>query len=237
MIRNAILIMLSIIFLVTAGSLAYVYYCNTKAQIIEDKEKRIAEMPPKKEPPTKKELEKEKVKEKAIKEKEKNKKPSAEDEAPEDVAHLVQDMYITPMSASDRAYEYEEHESDAGIFLHPYVIEHKGAATSLHLKAGFRGNAPLNFDTIIVKCDSGEKQFRFTQSAMKTTQKAGLTVSFYDLPASGETESLMHAIAASQYVQVLIAGHEEENKILSPAEIRQFKNVVLLYDELNDGKE
>ena len=58
MIKNTILILLSIIFLVTAGSLTYVYYCNTRAQIIEDREKKLAEMPSPKELREQKEREK-----------------------------------------------------------------------------------------------------------------------------------------------------------------------------------
>ncbi|MBP3722172.1 MAG: hypothetical protein J6I62_02830 [Selenomonadaceae bacterium] len=237
MIRNALLVMLSIIFLVTAGSLTYVFYYNTKAQIAEDKEKRIAEMPPKEEPKTLRDQIKQKQKEKedklkAKKEAEKRgNKVDAEDEAKEDIAHLVQDMYITPLSANDRAYEYEEHD-DAGIFLHPYVIEHKGGATTLHLKAGNRGGAPMNFDTIVIKCDSGEKQLKFPAGGQSSSAQGGLAASFYDVQAAGDIENIMHAIAGSNYVQVAISGHEEENKILSPSEIKQFRNIMLLYDEL-----
>lgn len=240
MIRNALLVMLSIIFLVTAGSLTYVFYYNTKAQIAEDKEKLMAERPQKEkeEPKTLREQIKQKQKEKEDKKKAKEEaekrgnKVDADDAAKEDVAHLVQDMYITPLSANDRAYEYEEHDDEAGIFLHPYVIEHKGASTTLHLKAGNRGGAAVNFDTIVVKCDSGEKQLKFPAGAEKTSDKAGLVASFYDIQAAGDMEGIMHAIGGSNYVQVAIAGHEEENKILSPAEIKQFRNVMLLYDEL-----
>lgn len=240
MIKNALLIMLSIIFLVTAGSLTYVFYYNTKAQIAEDKEKLMAERPPKEEPNTLRKQIESKNKEKADKEKAKKEaekrgnKVDAEDVAKEDVSYLVQDMYITPLSSSDRAYEYEEHEDDAGLFLHPYVIEHKGASTTLHLKAGVRGSSQINFDTINVKCDSGEKQLKF-QGSLSVTNKAGLVVSFYDVTAAGDIESIMHAIGGSNYVQVSIAGHEEENKILSPSEVSHFKNIVKLYDELNDN--
>lgn len=239
MIRNALLVMLSIIFLATAGSLTYVFYYNTKAQIAEDKEKLMAErsQKEKEEPKTLREQIKQKQKEKEDKlkakqeaEKRGNKK-DAEDEAKEDIAHLVQDMYITPLSANDRAYEYEEHNDEAGIFFHPYVIEHKGASTTLHLKAGSRGNSQMNFDTIIVKCDSGEKQLKFS-GGQSAVNKSGLVASFYDMQVSGDIESIMHAIAGSNYVQVAIAGHEEENKILSPSEIKQFRNIMLLYDEL-----
>ena len=238
MIKNTILILLSVIFLVTAGSLTYVFYYNTKAQIIEDREKKLAEMPSPKELREQKEREKKEKqakKEKAAKVQEQNKRPSAENIAPDDVAHLVQDMYVTPISASSRAYEYEEHDGDAGIFLHPYVIEKKGTASTLHLKAGYRGQSAMNFDDLTVKCDSGEKHLKFTPGA-NVVNKAGLVVTSYDVQATGDIESIMHAIAASNYVQVLITGKEDENKILSPAEIKQFKNVVLLFDALNDGK-
>lgn len=238
MIRNAILVMLSIIFLVTAGSLTYVFYHNTRAQILEEKEKKMAEAPPKKETKTLREQAKEKAKAKEEKAKAKEEqakragKFDANDAASDDVAYLVQDMYITPLSANDRAYEYEEHDEDAGIFLHPYVIEHRGASTTLHLKAGHRGNAAVTFDTIIVKCDSGEKQLRFQPGTEKTANKAGLVVSFYDTAVTGDIESIMNSIGASNFVQVAIAGHEEENKILSPAEVQRFKNIILLYDAL-----
>lgn len=237
MIKNAILVMLSIIFLVTAGSLTYVFYYNTKAQIAEDKEKYKAEMPKKEEPNTIKRQMEAKSKEKAEKEKAKKEaeqrgnKIDAEDATSEDVAYLVQDMYVTPLSGSDRAYEYEEHEDDAGIFLHPYVIERKGTTVTLHLKAGNRGDNQMNFDAITVKCDSGEKQLRF-QGSPSVTNKSGLVVSFYDAQAAGDMENIMHAIAGSNFVQVAISGHEEENKILSPAEIARFKNIMKLYDTL-----
>ncbi len=237
MIKNAILVMLSIIFLVTAGSLTYVFYYNTKAQIAEDKEKYKAEMPQKEEPNTIRRQIEAKNKEKAEKEKAKQEaekrgnKVDADDVAHEDVSYLVQDMYVTPLSSNDRAYEYEEHEDDAGIFLHPYVIEHKGTSTTLHLKAGSRGENQLNFDSITVKCDSGEKFLKF-QGSPSVANQSGLVVSFYDVTATGDIENIMHAIAGSNYVQVAITGHEEENKILSPAEISHFKNIVKLYDAL-----
>lgn len=225
--------------MVTAGSLTYVFYYNTKAQIAEDKEKYKAEMPVKEEPNTIKKQMEAKAKEKAEKERAKKGSKSESEESEkktknavdEDVAHLVQDMYITPLSANDRAYEYEEHEKDEGIFLHPYVIEHKGVSTTLHLKAGIRGNTQLDFNTIIVKCDSGEKQLTFPGNS-SASNKAGLVVSSHDVKAEGEIETIMRAIAASNFVQVSIAGHEEENKILSPAEVGRFKNMVKLYDEL-----
>ena len=228
LVKNAIIAIVCMIAVVTAGSFAYVGYHNTKAHIRAENEKRKADAPPPVEKPSKKEK-------KSTAEKEKTAgRVQPEGEYEEDIAHLVQDMYVTPSANGDISYQYEMNEEDDGVFLTPYVVEHKGASPTLHIIAGYRGGAPLQFDRIAIKGDQGDRVLSFQSGAMKQEERDGRVISWYDVPAASDMADAMQSIGSAMNVKVTIVGHEQENKILSPAEIRRFKNILLLYDQLRD---
>ena len=228
MVKNAIIAIICMIAVVTAGSFAYVGYHNTKAHIRAENEKRKAEAPPPVEKPSKKEK-------KSTAEKEKTAgRVQPEGEYEEDIAHLVQDMYVTPSANGDISYQYEMNEEDDGVFLTPYVVEHKGASPTLHIIAGYRGSAPLQLDRIAIKGDQGDRVLSFQSGTMKQEERDGRVISCYDVPVASDMVDAMQSIGGAMNVKVTIVGHEQENKILSPAEIRRFKNILLLYDQLRD---
>ena len=229
LIKNVILAMVCVIAVVTAGSFAYVGYHNTKAHIRTENEKRKAEAPPPEEKPTKKE----KAQVAAEKAKAAATAPE-EEEFEEDIAHLVQDMYVTPSANGDIAYEYETNEMEEGIFVTPYVVEHRGGPATLHIKAGHRGAAPLEFDRISVKGDQGDRILAFLPGTIRQEESNGRMLSLYDTQVTSDMEDTMRIISVAVNVRVAIVGHEQENKMLSPAEIRRFKNVLALYDILRE---
>lgn len=234
MVKNVIIGIICMLLLVTAGSFAYVGYHNTKAHIQTENEKRKAEEPTEEEKPaTIREKQKEAEK------REKEKKERAEDEkwkketgVNEDVAHLVSDMYVTPSANGDVSYQYDANETEAGIFLMPYVVEHNGKSATLHLVAGHRGSSVLEFDKIRVEADHGSKELVFPLGTMQQGEQEDMLVSWYDLPAGKEMEDVMRLIAVSVNVKVAIVGHEQENKIMSPTDIQRFYRMLKLYDTL-----
>ncbi len=255
MVKNVLIGIVCMLLLVTAGSFAYVEYHNTKAHIRTENEKHKAEEEEARAqvPPTLREQWKEqsRQREKARLEKEKKARSAQNEqndqngggqrkesaEVSEDVAHLVSDMYVTPSPNGDIAYEYDSNEEEHGVFLRPYVVEHKGtpgAPASLHLIAGYRGDSGLDFGKIAVKGGQSEKMLVFPLGAMKQEEKNGVTESWYDVPVSAGMEDAMQEIAMAVNVKIEIVGHEQENKILSQTEIAHFRNILLLYDKLKD---
>lgn len=232
MVKNVILAMVCLIAVVTAGSFAYVGYHNTKAHIRTENEKRKAEAPPPEEKPTKKE--KAKIAAEKAKAAEAAKGSMEEEESEGDIAHLVQDMYVTPSANGDIAYQYETNEAEEGIFVTPYVVEHRGGPPTLHIRAGHRGAAPLAFDRIAVKGDQGDRVLAFLPGTIRQEESNGMMVSLYDVQATSDMEDTMRMISVAVNVRVAIVGHEQENKLLSPAEIRRFKNALALYDALQE---
>lgn len=251
-VKNVIIGIFCMLLLVTAGSFAYVGYHNTKAHIRTENEKHKVEEEEARTqaPPTLREQWKEQSRQREKERLEKEKKARSEEsgesgeakrkesaDVSEDVAHLVSDMYVVPSPNGDIAYEYDSNEEEHGIFLRPYVVEHKGTPSSpasLHLIAGYRGNEVLNFEKIAVKGGSGEKVLVFPAGSMKQEEKSGVTESWYDVPVSRGMEDAMQEIATAVNVKIEIVGHEQENKILSQMEIARFRNVLLLYDKLKD---
>ena len=230
MVKNVVIALICLIAVVTAGSFAYVGYHNTKAHIRMENEKRKAEAPP---PEEEKPVKKEMAKSSAEKQKAAGQEQEDEEDG-EDIAHLVQDMYVVPSANGDIAYQYEGNETDAGVFLVPYVVEHRGAPATLHLIAGYRGSAPMNFDRISVKGDHGDRMLTFQPGTIRTEERNGLVVSWYDVPVTSDIEDTMRTVSVAVNAKVTIVGHEQENKILSPTEIRRFKNILALYDALTD---
>ena len=237
MVKNALIGVLCMILLVTAGSFAYVGYHNTKAHIRAENEKHKAEELQEEPKPDKKELAKKKAKQKAMEEK-KTGNGEVDEEINKrhgDIAYLVENMYVTPSANGDVAYRYEEEKTAGGIFMAPYVIEHKGAPAALHIVAGCRGDGQVSFDRIAVKGDNGDHVLAFPREALQQKQENGYVLSCYDLPASPEMESVMRSISSSVNVKISIVGQEQENKFLSQAEIGRFKDMLELYDEMRDA--
>ncbi len=236
MVKNAIIGIICMILLVTAGSFAYVGYHNTKVHIRTENEKHKAEAPNEDAKPAtmrEKKMESEKKK----KEKERQRQEHAgsgkqETDADEDVAYLVSGMYVTPFANGDIAYRFEENETEEGVFVRPYVVEHRGRSATLHFAAGYRGSEVLEFDRILVKGEQGGKELVFPQGTMQQGENDEVLLSWYDLPASNEIEDVMRMLAVSANANITIVGHEQETKSLSPVEIQRFNRMLKLYDAL-----
>ena len=237
LIRNVLIGVFCMILLVTAGSFAYVGYHNTKAHIRAENEKHKAEESLAEEESSKQEPSKEKKKDEKKEEKaagDASVRVRASDGQEDAIARLVQNMYVTPSANGDIAYQYDGEETTKGVFIEPYVVEHKDGTVTLHLSAGFRGQEAISFDRIVTKGGAGEGNFSFPQGTLKQEEQDGLAVSWYDLPATAEMETALRVISGEGKVEAGISGHEQDRRSLTQREVKHIKNVIDLYDALQE---